>query len=109
LEQRWERASPPAGLVRVAHDRVAGRVRFRHLGLVAQPDRVRAVEDALAGQSGIVAVRGNALTGSILVEFAPPAAIPEITAAIDAAVAGHAPQRDDQRRPPLRGSSRCIG
>jgi Ca2+-transporting ATPase len=82
----------------VAHDRVAGRVRFRHLGLVAQPERVRAVEMALARERGIVLTRGNALTGSILVEYAPPAAIPDIAAAIDAVVAGYAPKRNDEGR-----------
>ena len=64
--------------LQVMHDRVAGRVRFRHPGLVAQTERVRAVEAALAECRGVISVRASALTGSVLVEYGPPATIPDL-------------------------------
>lgn len=73
------------------HDRVAGRVRFRHAGLVAHEDRVRAVEEALSTVRGLVSVRASALTGSVLIEFAPPADTSQLAAVIEATIAGHAP------------------
>ena len=74
--------------VRVIHDRVAGRVRFCHPGLIAQPEHVRAVEATLAERRGVFSARASALTGSALVEYGPPATISELGSAIDAVVAG---------------------
>ena len=59
--------------LRVVHDRVAGRVRFRHDDLVARPDRIQGVENALRPAQGLVSIRANALTESLLVKFRPPA------------------------------------
>ncbi|MEZ5785288.1 MAG: HAD-IC family P-type ATPase [Xanthobacteraceae bacterium] len=86
--------TPPTtdpGPLRVVHDRVAGRVRFRHAGLVAREDHVSAVELALSAVRGLVSVRASALTGSVLVEFVPPADTSRFAAVIEATIAGHAP------------------
>ncbi len=73
--------------VRVIHDRVAGRVRFCHPSIIAQPEHVRAVEATLAERRGVLSARANALTGSVLVEYGPPATISELGSTIDAVVA----------------------
>src|SRR3974390_1145203 len=72
----------------IVHDAVDGRVRFRHLGLVAREDLVRAVNEALSRCPGITAVRASALTGSVLVELRPPATVQQLARTIDAVVAG---------------------
>ncbi len=69
--------------------------------LVARPEQARAVEAALAGRRGVVSARASALTGSVLVAFGPPAAIPDLACVIDAVVAGRAPP-PEQRLPDPR-------
>jgi Ca2+-transporting ATPase len=72
----------------IVHDAVAGRVRFRHLGLVAREDLVGSVQEALRRCPGVTAVRASSLTGSILLEFGAPATVKRLAAAIDAVAAG---------------------
>ncbi|MGZ8324543.1 MAG: HAD-IC family P-type ATPase [Rhodoplanes sp.] len=94
--------APGFASVQVIHDRVAGRVRFRHAGLVAQPEQARAVEASLAGRHGVVSARASTLTGSVLVEFGPPAASPDFASVIDAVAAGRAPPPEQGLPDPLR-------
>ena len=87
------RAQPRApGRAEIVHDAVPGRVRFRHLGLVARADRTHAVDDALRTHDGVVSAHVNVLTGSVLVQYGPPATVPALAGAIDAAVAGRRPR-----------------
>ena len=87
--------------VRVIHDRVAGRVRFRHPGLVALPERVHSVEATLAGRRGVFSARASGLTGSVLVEYSPPATISELGSVIEAVVAAEpAPYAEKAPEPP---------
>jgi len=73
---------------KVIHDAVPGRVRFRHQGLVAREDIARTVDAALQAQPGVISAQARSLTGSVLIEYAPPATIPRLARMIDAAVAG---------------------
>ncbi len=75
----------------IVHNAVAGRIRFRHLGLVGREDLVCAVTQALSGCLGIAAVRASALTGSVLVEFGAPAYSRRIAQVIEAVAAGREP------------------
>jgi Ca2+-transporting ATPase len=50
---------------------VRGRARFRVESLVGRPDRGVRLSDGLVGLGGILSVRINARTGSVLVHFAP--------------------------------------
>ncbi|WP_084572843.1 cation-translocating P-type ATPase [Methylocapsa aurea] len=68
----------------VVHAAVAGRIRFRHAGLVASEALACAIEDRLKQCRGVTAVRVSALTGSILVAFRLPATLDALSAAIDA-------------------------
>jgi len=72
----------------VIHASIAGRVRFRHLALVAREDLVGAVNEALSRHPGVTAVRASALTGSVLVEFGPPATAQQLAGTIDTMAAG---------------------
>lgn len=72
----------------IVHDAVAGRVRFRHLELVAREDLVRVVNEALSRHPGVTSVQASALTGSVLVEFRPPATAQELAGTIDSVAAG---------------------
>lgn len=83
--------------VQVVHDRVAGRVRFRHPALVSRNELVAAVEAALAGRRGVVSVRASALTGTVLVAYGPPATTANLGLALDAVVA---PLPPTEKAPP---------
>ena len=96
------------GGVRVIHDRVAGRVRFRHPGLIAQPEHVHTVEATLAGRRGVFSVRASAVTGSVLVEFGPPATSADLGSAIDAVVAGEPPPRAENAPEPPHALSASV-
>src|SRR5689334_11157941 len=55
---------------------VPGRERWEVEALRHRPDRVRELEAALAGEPGILEVRGNPVTGRLLVRYAPGAPRP---------------------------------
>jgi Ca2+-transporting ATPase len=86
----------------IVHDKVAGRVRFRHLGLIGRADLVRRVDSALICYLGVEMVRVSAVTGSVLVKFGPPAVREHIAGAIEAVVAGR------EFRPPSSSQARSL-
>ena len=71
----------------VVHDSVQGRVRFRHAGIRSREDIAHAVEVALSAYPGIISVRANSLTGTVLVKFGPPMTIERLGREVDATVA----------------------
>lgn len=77
-----------APVAEIVHAAVAGRVRLRHLGLVARAEIAQAAESNLRELPGIHLVRASALTGSVLVEFASPMTAQHLLRAVDAVVAG---------------------
>ena len=85
----------------IIHDAVAGRVRFRHLGLRARKDAAPAIKSALRDRPGITSARVSGLTGSVLVEFRPPMTIPRLVRIVDAAASGR-PLRPTRGSPPIR-------
>lgn len=89
LQQNCGAASQiPAEIV---HNAVAGRIRFRHLGLIGREDLVFTITEALSGCLGIEAVRASALTGTVLVKFGLPAHPRQLAQLIDAVIAGRKP------------------
>lgn len=76
----------------IVHAAVAGRLRLRHLGLVAREDIARAVEAALRVLPGTASVRASALTGSVLLEYGPPLTIRCLVQAVENIVAGMPPR-----------------
>ena len=84
------------------HDSVAGRVRFRHVGLLARDDLVHAIGAALGARRGIRSVKASSLTGSILVVSEAPVSVHRLARTIDAIVAGKTLQ--PVRRPPAKRS-----
>jgi Ca2+-transporting ATPase len=71
----------------IVHDCVEGRVRFRHAGLIGHKDLAVAVAQRLSRRPGVAEVRANAVTGSVLVNFASPATPRQLAEAINDAVA----------------------
>lgn len=88
-EEEEPAASPISA--KISHDAVAGRIRFRHAGLIARKDLACVVEAALWRCQGVQATRANAVTGSVLVEYDPPADPEGLAQVIDAAAAGREP------------------
>lgn len=99
----------PGTGVQVMHDRVAGRVRFRHPALVARNELVAAVTAALAGRRGVLSVRASALTGTVLVAYGPPATTANLALALDAAVAGAPLPPGDKAPPPAHAIATPAG
>jgi P-type Ca2+ transporter type 2C len=83
----------------IVHDVVPGRVRFRHLAIVARQDRIRCVEASLLAQPGVISAHANALTGSVLVHYSHPATVPRLARLIDAAASGRSPRSVRRRMP----------
>lgn len=93
------------------HAAVAGRVRFRHLGLSVRKDIAQAVEFALRDRAGISSVRANGLTGSVLIEYKAPMTVPRLARALNAAVSGR-PLRSGRGAHPIHALSAaavCTG
>jgi Ca2+-transporting ATPase len=122
IELKIERDAPAVGRrspiksrfpakAEVIHDAVAGRVRFRHLGLRAREHVAEAVESALRNRAGIVSVRASALTGSVLIEYAPPMTVPKLARALDATVSGRRPRSARRTQPmyPLSAAAVTTG
>jgi Ca2+-transporting ATPase len=72
----------------VLHDTVPGRVRFRCEAIIDRPARAQAVTAALADLAGVAKASASALTGSVLVAFAPPATSASLATAVAAAARG---------------------
>jgi Ca2+-transporting ATPase len=72
----------------IVHAAIAGRLRLRHLGLVAREDIARTVEAALRALPGVASVRASALTGSVLLEYGPPLTIRFLVEAVEDIVSG---------------------
>jgi Ca2+-transporting ATPase len=96
---RRARARPAArNIAEIVHAAVHGRARLRHAGLMGREAIARAVEAALLARPGIISARARSLTGSVLVEYAPPMTLARLLRALDAAVSGR----------PARAASRPI-
>ena len=67
--QRPDADGANKGVVRIVHDAVKGRVRFRVTGLYRAAHLGSAIEDALTSNSGISGFHINTLTGRVLVFF----------------------------------------
>jgi Ca2+-transporting ATPase len=87
----------------IAHDAVAGRIRFRHAGLIGRDDLAAEVSKALSCCLGVETVRASALTGSVLVKFGVPAHSSHLAQVINAAVGGR--QAPLYREPAARSLS----
>jgi P-type Ca2+ transporter type 2C len=75
-------------LPEVVHDTVRGRVRFRYHPIKAQPPIAERISAAVMQVRGVKLARANSVTGTILVEFAPPCTVDALSAAIAAACFG---------------------
>jgi Ca2+-transporting ATPase len=89
----------------IVHDAVAGRVRFRHLGLICRDDFATAVCDTLRGMPGVSTVRANTRTGSVLVAFNSPVTTRQLNDVIDAIIAGRSIRASQASRPAFPLSS----
>jgi Ca2+-transporting ATPase len=121
----WISATRPGLLFpEIVHDAVRGRVRFRHHALNDHPELAQRLERDLGLLAGVRSIRASALTGSIVVTFEAPAAIPDIAAAIarvasgerlSPAVAATAPKTETAGLPashhalPVAAVLACVG
>jgi Ca2+-transporting ATPase len=80
-------------LPEIVHDAVPGRVRFRHDALREDARLVQRVVDTLLAVPGVERAQASALTGSVLVHFAPPATAATLAGAIADAAGGKPPPR----------------
>jgi Ca2+-transporting ATPase len=82
------RQSQQAFTAEIIHAAVAGRLRLRHLGLVARADLARAMEAGMRGLPGVVSARASPLTGSVLLEYEAPMRVRRLVRAVEKIVAG---------------------
>lgn len=76
---------------RIVHAAVAGRIRFRHPVLAADPLLAAYVREGVAKYPGVTQVRVSAVTGSVLVTFEPSVSAETLRDLIDAAAEGILP------------------
>lgn len=72
----------------VVHSAVRGRVRLKHLGLCGNDRQALRVEIELRSRAFVRSARVNALTGSILIEYAEAISVALLVRIVDASVAG---------------------